>query len=78
MGINGVNCLMIIDECISCGICANECPVGAIYEGSNKYVINNVICTNCEGEYDMFACVVVCPVNAILPCETPGYEDWKY
>ena len=30
----------ISDECISCGACAGECPVGAISEGDGKYVID--------------------------------------
>ena len=29
----------ITDECISCGACAEECPVSAISEGDDQYVI---------------------------------------
>ena len=42
----------ISDDCISCGACANECPVTAISEGDGKYVIE---CGACAG---------VCPVGA--------------
>ena len=30
---------VITDECISCGVCVDECPVEAITEGEDKYVI---------------------------------------
>ena len=33
---------VINDECIACGACAGECPVGAISEGDGKYVIDPV------------------------------------
>ena len=28
---------VINDDCIMCGACADECPVGAIAEGDGKY-----------------------------------------
>jgi len=46
-------------ECISCGSCANTCPVNAISEGSSLYAILEE-CVECG------ACVAVCPVGAIL------------
>lgn len=30
----------ISDDCISCGVCASNCPVSAISEGDGKYVID--------------------------------------
>ena len=30
---------IISDDCISCGACEAECPVGAISEGDGKYQI---------------------------------------
>lgn len=53
----------IDDECISCGACVGECPVEAISEGDDKYVIDADTCTDCG------ACVDVCPTSAISPAE---------
>ena len=33
---------VISDECVSCGSCEGECPVGAISEGDGKYEIDAV------------------------------------
>jgi len=48
----------INDDCISCGACAEECPVSCISEGENKYHIDEDICISCG------ACAEVCPVDA--------------
>ncbi|OOB77733.1 MAG: ferredoxin [Epulopiscium sp. Nele67-Bin001] len=48
----------INDDCIMCGACAAECPVGCISEGSSKYEINAAECVSCG------ACASVCPVDA--------------
>ena len=49
----------ISEECISCGTCAEECPVGAIKEGDGKYEIDPEVCISCG------ACSEVCPTEAI-------------
>ncbi len=46
------------DECIGCGACAGECPVGCITENDGKYQINADECLSCG------ACAGVCPVGA--------------
>ena len=48
----------INDECISCGVCAGECPVECIAEGDGKYVIDADACISCGN------CASVCPVGA--------------
>lgn len=49
---------IINDNCVSCGACANECPVECISEGDERYVINADECVECG------ACASVCPVDA--------------
>jgi NAD-dependent dihydropyrimidine dehydrogenase PreA subunit len=49
----------ITDDCISCGACAGECPVGAISEGAAHFEIDADACLDCG------ACEATCPTNAI-------------
>ena len=51
--------LVINDGCVSCGTCAEQCPVGAISEGDGKYEINPDLCVECG------ACAAACPTESI-------------
>jgi len=50
---------VISSECISCGACEPTCPVEAISQGDDIFVIDANTCTDCG------ACVDSCPVDAI-------------
>ncbi len=50
---------VISDDCVSCGTCEPECPVGAIAQGDGKYEIDPEACVECG------TCASVCPMGAI-------------
>ncbi|MFH0965114.1 MAG: 4Fe-4S binding protein [Planctomycetota bacterium] len=53
----------ITDDCVSCGTCQPECPVDAISEGADGYVIDPAKCTACG------TCAEVCPSDAIIEAD---------
>lgn len=54
---------IIKDSCVSCGACEPECPVNAISQGDQYYVIDPNTCIDCG------ACANVCPVGSPVPEE---------
>ncbi|MGI6549392.1 MAG: DUF362 domain-containing protein [Syntrophomonadales bacterium] len=50
------------DKCVSCGLCADECPTGAISQ-IGPYRINQDKCSACG------QCAECCPVEAIIEKE---------
>ncbi len=50
---------VISDACLSCGACADTCPVSAIAEAETQYQIDAEACLSCG------ACADACPVSAI-------------
>ena len=53
----------INQDCICCGACTGDCPVGAISEGDGCFVIDPNTCIDCG------ACAATCPVGAPNPAE---------
>lgn len=58
--------LKIIDTCISCGACEAVCPVEAISQGDEYYVINPNVCVECVGHFDSPQCADVCPTDSCV------------
>ncbi|MBC6713981.1 DUF362 domain-containing protein [Treponema sp. Marseille-Q3903] len=50
----------ITEDCVNCGACEPDCPVGAIAEKSDARVIDAEKCISCG------ACASVCPSEAIV------------
>ncbi len=50
---------VICDVCLSCGSCEATCPVSAISQGDDHYVVDADTCIDCG------ACEAACPVGAI-------------
>ncbi len=57
-----------VKTCTQCGICAEKCPVGAIYKDEDGvYKINEEKCISC------FICVDACPFGVMMK-----HPDYKY
>lgn len=52
---------VINDNCVSCGACEGQCPVGAISQGDTQYEIDANTCIDCG------SCAGACPTGAISP-----------
>lgn len=59
--------LTITDECTNCDACVPVCPNEAISEGDIIYEIETSRCTECVGAEDEPQCILVCPVDCIIP-----------
>ena len=53
---------IVVENCTVCGACEFECPNAAISFANDTYVIDPVLCTECEGSFDTPQCAAVCPV----------------
>ena len=50
----------ITDQCVNCGACEADCPVGAISENGDARVIDAEKCISCG------TCAADCPAGAIV------------
>ena len=52
-----------VDICVGCGACGTSCPISAVEQKEDKYIINPSMCKGCG------ICESTCPVNAITISE---------
>ncbi len=52
--------IVITEDCIECGSCAEICPEGAISQGDGRYIIDQDLCIECQ------SCLDECPNDAIV------------
>ena len=50
----------VTEECVNCGACEGECPVGAISDAESARKIDADKCISCG------ACAGTCPTSAIV------------
>lgn len=50
---------VIGNDCVSCGACEANCPVGAISQGDEHFEIDAGSCIDCG------SCAATCPMGAI-------------
>jgi ferredoxin len=56
----------ITEDCINCGACEDECPNGAISMGSDIFVIDPGLCTECVGFSGEQMCAAACPPDVCI------------
>ncbi len=66
--------LKITDDCIACGACEPECPLSAISESGDIFVIDWQRCVECVGYFEHTQCADVCPVDACV-CDPEHREE---
>ena len=67
--------LLINEDCTNCEACVEPCPNQAISMGSERYVINALLCTECVGAHDEPQCKLVCPADCIV--QNPDFEETR-
>jgi ferredoxin len=58
--------MKILEDCINCAACEDECPNDAISAGDDMYVVDPALCKKCEGEHDSPQCIEVCPIEGCI------------
>lgn len=57
--------MKILEDCINCGACEDDCPTESISQGDDVYVVSDT-CNECEGKFESPHCIEVCPVDGCI------------
>ena len=61
-----VMAVKIIESCVNCFACEPVCPSKAIFESKPHFKVNPNKCTECEGDYPVFQCASICPIEGAI------------
>ena len=70
--------LQIAHACVNCCACVEVCPNQAIYADTPHFLIDEMKCTECLGEYADPQCAAICPIECAIvnelgdPLNPPG------
>ncbi len=70
--------LQIIESCVNCWACVDVCPNQAIYETAPHFLVDEMKCTECVGEFAAPQCAEICPIEGAIinelgePLNAPG------
>jgi len=67
--------MKIVEGCIECAACEDECPNQAISAGDALFVIDAEKCTECVGAYDEPQCKRACPVDDCIVVDPMHVES---
>ena len=58
--------LQIIESCVNCWACAEVCPNQAIYADTPHFLVDELKCTECLGDYPEAQCAAICPIEEAI------------
>jgi len=67
----------ILDTCINCAACIDECPTEAIVDEDDNpleediYYVYEDKCVECVGHFDVPACAEACPTDECIVWDAP-------
>lgn len=68
-----MNLIINEDKCARCGVCGSECPVEAIFQTEDAYMIDPSLCNGCLG-FGGSLCKTACPNDAIYKTNESLYR----
>jgi ferredoxin len=70
--------MKILENCIDCGACIEECPNQAISTGDTIHVIDPERCSECAGAFDTPQCQDRCPIDECIVPDPDHQVEARY